>query len=146
MCFVLYVGTASPLPLRPWREEAPALSVKEMSADKQAIKAHFTSNVVQYVGSTSGCGCDFPHVLTDTWRSPMFQLEALPETGGSERSNAKELIKLLRESGEKTIEVYGVWDGDFADASEARESISLSSILNPHFRFKEKGFYMVQVD
>jgi hypothetical protein len=146
MCFVLYVGTASPLPLRPWRQEAPALSVEEMSADKQAIKAHFASNVVQYVGSTSGCGCDFPHVLTDTWRSPMFQLEAFPETDASERSNAQELVTLLRASGEKTIEVYGVWDGDFTEAPEARESIFLSRILDPHFRFKEKGFYTVQVD
>jgi len=143
---VLYVGTASPLPLRPWRQEAPALSVKEMSADKQAIKAHFTSHVVQYVGSTSGCGCDFPHVLTDTWRSPMFQLELLPETDASGHSNAQELVKLLRDSGEKSIEVYGVWDGDFTEAPEARESISLSSIVGPHFRFKEKGFYTVQVD
>jgi len=52
MCFVLYVGTAPPLPLRPWREEAP----------------------------------------------------------------------------------------------EAREGISLSTILDPHFHFKEKGFYTVRVD
>ena len=146
MCFVLYIGTASPLPLRPWRKEAPALSVNKTSANALAIKAHFTSRVVQYVGSTSGCGCDFPHVLTDTWRSPMFQLEAFPETDASEHSNAQELVKLLQASGEKTVEVYGVWDGDFTEAPEARESISLSSILDPHFRFKEKGFYTVQVD
>ncbi len=146
MCFVLYIGTASPLPLRPWRQEAPALSVEEMSANALAIKAHFTSRVVQYVGSTSGCGCDFPHVLTDTWHSPMFQLEILPETNTSENSNAQEFVTLLRASGEKMVEVYGVWDGDFTEAPEVRESISLSSILDPHFRFKEKGFYTVQVD
>jgi hypothetical protein len=146
MCFVLYVGTASPLPLRPWRGEAPALSVKTLSAKEEAIKTHFTKQAVQHVGSTSGCGCDFPHVLTDTWRSPGFELDMLPERGTSEHSNAEELVKLLRESGEKTIEVYGVWDGDFVEAPEVRESISLSSILDPHFRFKEKGFYTVQVD
>jgi hypothetical protein len=81
MCFVLYVGTASPLPLRPWRQEAPALSVKTLSAKEEAIKAHFTKKVVQYVGSTSDCGCDFPHVIIQNWRSPVliwicFQKEA----------------------------------------------------------------------
>ena len=146
MCFVLYVGTASPLPLRPWRQEAPALSVKTLSAKEEAIKAHFTKNIVQHVGSTSGCGCDFPHVIIQNWRSPMFKLEVFPETSTSEHSNAEELVKLLREAGEKTVEVYGVWDGDFTEGPEVRESISLSSILNPHFRFKEKGFYTVQVD
>ena len=136
MCFVLYIGTASPLPLRPWREDAPALSVTELSTNEQKIKAHFTSAVVQYVGSTSGCGCDFPHLIIQNWRSPMFQMENFPETDTSEHSNSQELVKLLREGGEKTVEVYGVWDGDFTEAPEARESISLSSILGPHFRFK----------
>jgi len=32
------------------------------------------------------------------------------------------------------------------EAPEAREGISLSTILDPHFHFKEKGFYTVQVD
>jgi hypothetical protein len=70
----------------------------------------------------------------------------LPERGTSEHSNAEELVTLLRETGEKTVEVYGVWDGDFTEAPEARENIALSSILNPRFHFKEKGFYTVQMD
>jgi hypothetical protein len=52
----------------------------------------------------------------------------------------------LRNSGEKTVELYGMWDGDFAEVPKARESISLQKLLHPDFRFKEQGFYMVNME
>lgn len=145
MCFVLYVGTETPLPLIEWRKEAPDISVEPLPENQAAIKAHFSMPVVQYVGSTSGCGCDFPH-----WE--MIQGQVLPEDfdprdEDEKRSNHKNvaaLVKLLRESGEPAWELYGVWDGDFGESPDAVKSIALGDIEKPHFFFIERVFYRVR--
>ncbi len=36
-----------------------------------------------------------------------------PASEATERMNREALVTLLRESGEKTIELYGIWDGGF---------------------------------
>jgi hypothetical protein len=52
----------------------------------------------------------------------------------------------LRKTGEKTVELYGIWDGDFAEASKAREDVSLLRILDSDFHFKEQSFYRVSME
>jgi hypothetical protein len=68
-----------------------------------------------------------------------------PARDTSDRYNRENLVALLRESGEPTVELYRVWDGnfDFSTPPLIREDISLESILQPRFRFKEQGFYLV---
>jgi hypothetical protein len=51
----------------------------------------------------------------------------------------------LRESGEKAVDLYGIWDGEFEKPVNVREEISLTRILEPDFRFKERGFYTVSL-
>jgi hypothetical protein len=55
------------------------------------------------------------------------------------------LVALLRESGERFVELYGIWAGDFAKPPQVVEEISLERILEADFRFKEQGFYRVSV-
>ena len=62
MCFVLYAGTTKPLARRAWQKEAPDLCVASLTERDAPIKGTPSSPEVQYVGSTSGCGCDFPNV------------------------------------------------------------------------------------
>jgi hypothetical protein len=110
------------------------------------IKQHFSTAEVQYVGSTSGCGCDFPFVNLQKGQWPIFDLGNDAEREVSNRNNREALVDLLRESGEKTIELYGVWDGDFVAAPKAREEVSLERILDSGFHFKEQGFYIVRLE
>lgn len=63
----------------------------------------------------------------------------------TERSNRMALVHLLRMTGETTVELYGVWDGDFSEVPKAKETISLEQILDGNFYFKEQGFYTVDV-
>lgn len=151
MCFVLYAGTSKPLPRNKSRNDAPELSVKELTERESPITAHFSKPQVQYIGSTSGCGCDFPHVMFQNGDWPWFEdeNEADPDrqTKATEQHNREGLVTMLRKTGEASIELYGVWDGnfDFSTPPTAHEEIRLEEVLDPAFRFKEGAFYVVRL-
>ncbi|MGO8788986.1 MAG: hypothetical protein ACLQVL_16595 [Terriglobia bacterium] len=146
MCFALYGGTIKPLPRKAWRSDARDLSVTSLTERENPIRAHFSKPEIQHIGSTSGCGCDFPHVMFQNGAWPWYDDgEADAERDASDRHNREALAALLRASGEQTFELYGVWNGDFdfATPPQEREEISLTTLTGPTFRFKEGGFYVV---
>lgn len=146
MCFVLYVGTQKPLPRKQWDEADPDLSVESLTEHDGSVRSHLSTPEVQYVGSTSGCGCDFPHVTLQDGEWPVFEDDDDdPEWEATVRLNRESLVALFRHSGEKYVELYGIWDGDFEEAPQARESITVEKILDPNFWFKEQGFYQVEI-
>jgi len=148
MCFVLYAGTSKPMLRKEWRNDAPDLPVKALTDRESSITAHFTKPEVQSVGSTSGCGCDFPHVMFQNGEWPWFEGDEDDldrQTKATEQHNREGLVTLLRQTDESSIELYGVWDGnfDFKTPPAAHEEIHLEAILDITFRFKEQGFYTV---
>ena len=68
-----------------------------------------------------------------------------PEWEDTVRRSREDLVALLLNTGEKRVELYGVWDGDFDEEPKAKESIPLEKILDPSFWFKEQGFYVVEI-
>ncbi len=149
MCFVLYVGTNDPLPRKKWQQDAPDLSVESLTERDAPIKAHFQSPEVRYIGSTSGCGCDFPHAMLQNGGWPeiayLEHLERDEQRVANDKRNREALVALLRESREKAVELYGIWDGEFVEAPKSQESIAAEAILDSAFLFKERGFYKVAV-
>jgi hypothetical protein len=146
MCFQLYAATTKPLPRRKWELGSPRLPVRPLNAHDATVKVHFSNPEVQFIGSTSGCGCDFPSVIfqNDGW--PYHEdPEIEPEVAASDRLNCEGLVSLLRSTGDSIVELYGIWDGDFAEAPKAFETIPVEAILNEGFRFKERGFYKVRM-
>jgi hypothetical protein len=149
MCFVLYAGTTKPIPRKEWQKETSDLAVESLKEREGPIRAHFSNPEVQYIGSTSGCGCDFPHVTFQNgeWPTYFLDLEKDANKLASDRLNREALVDLLQKSGETTVELYGIWDGDgnFAERPKAREVISLQRILDSNFYFKEQGLYTVRI-
>jgi hypothetical protein len=97
MCFVLYVGTSHPIPRREWRKDAPDLSMKSLTGRESPIAAHFSKPEVQYVGSTCGCGCDFPHLMFQNGEWPWFDdEEPESEQEASDRVTVPTLSDWLR--------------------------------------------------
>ena len=150
MCFVLYAGTVNPIPRRKWEKDAPGLSIESLTERDAPVKAHFSNPEVQYIGSTSGCGCDFPHAMFQNFSWPEIEylehVEEDPERAATDRQNKEAIVGLLRAFGETVVELYGIWNGDFAKVPEIEESIAVETILDPAFCFKERGFYKVAVD
>lgn len=151
MCFVLYAGTSKPMPRKEWCQDAPDLSVKTLDERESPITAHFGKPEVQCIGSTSDCGCDFPHVMFQNGDWPWWENEDEDEVDRQrkaiEQRNREGLVALLRQSREPNVELYGVWDGnfDFRTPPAVHEEIDVQAILDPAFRFKEGGFYTVIV-
>jgi hypothetical protein len=146
MCFVLYAGTSHAMTQTEWRKDAPDLSVNLLTERENPIAAHFSKPHVQNIGSTSGCGCNFPHVTFQNGGWPSFDdSDPDPEQEASDRYNRERIVTLLRETGEATVELYGVWDGnfDFTMPPKIREQIPVDTILQPDFQFKEGAFYVV---
>jgi hypothetical protein len=145
MCFELYVGTTKAIPRRVWNKDTPDLNVAALTERQAPVVRHFNNPEVQYIGSTSGCGCDFPHLMLQNGDWPILEdSEIDPEQVASDRLNMEGLVHLLQEKGENTVELYGVWNGDFSEP-KAREEISAKEILDPSFHFKEQGFYKVRL-
>jgi hypothetical protein len=149
MCFVLYAGTSNPMSQKEWHDDAPVLSVKLLTERESPIRSHFSKPEVQYIGSTSGCGCDFPSAMFQNGEWPWLDdYEGDAEREASDRYNKETLAALLRDTGEQMVELYGVWDGsfDFATPPRVREEISLKMLVERNFRFKEQGFYVVRLE
>jgi len=107
-----------------------------------AIKVHFKNSEIQCIGSTSGCGCDFPHVLLQNREWPEFKFDDTERVATFDQ-NRKALATLLRNTGEKRIELYGLWWGNFAKKPLAYEDIPFLRILESDSLFKEQVFYRV---
>jgi hypothetical protein len=143
---MLYVGTTKPIPRSGWRKEAPAVYVQSLIDYDETIRAHFSSPEVQQIGSTSGCGCDFPHLIYQNGGCPTYSdAETDAEGLASDRFNRESLAELIRSTGESSVELYGVWAGDFAEEPRIHEEISLANIHRDDFCFKERGFYRVDL-
>jgi hypothetical protein len=146
MCFQLYAATSKPLPRRKWELGSSQLPVKPLAAHDATVKAHFSNPEVQFIGSTSGCGCDFPYVIFQNGGWPYYEdPEDEAEAAASNRLNCEGLVNLLRSTGDSIVELYGIWEGHFGETPKIYETISLETILNPDFRFKEQGFYKVRM-
>ena len=142
------------MPRREFDKDSLDLSVQSLTERDIAIKQKFSAPEVQYVGSTSGCGCDFPHAtLQNGWwpeieyrddTAEKDELEIAREF--SDRQNCQALVALLRTTGEEMVELYGIWDGDLATEPKAQETIYIDELLGAHFRFKEQGFYKIYLE
>lgn len=156
MCFVLYDGTVSALPRAAWNKEAPDLSVESLTERDAAIRQYFSNPEVQYVGSTSGCGCDFPNVMLQNGEWPTVEIEEAKKDEFdkardiSDRRNRELLVSFLRANDKKTVELYGLWLGGKNEATtkspQAFEDIFLDRILESDFRFKEQVLYRVHIE
>jgi hypothetical protein len=118
--------------------------VESLREEHAPVARHFTLPEVQYIGSDTGCGCGFPNrsLIGDQWTGDPESEEADPEA----IANLQALAALLEESGEKKIELYGIWlstKEDFERDAIGEEGISLFTILEPSFQFKERHLYKV---
>jgi hypothetical protein len=126
MCALLFAGTKEPLPRRKSIQQSPDISVQSLGGDEELVNQHFSKPEVQNIGSTSGCGCDFPSAMFQNGGCPEIEYsEKDEEQLESEQFNRKALFGFLRTIKEDFIELYGVWAGTTRSSrTSARKSLS----------------------
>ena len=146
MCFLLYAGTEKPLPRSEWSKDDPHVHVCDLNESDSWTSSVFSKPEIQYIGSTSCCGCAFPSVMHQNgdwpyWLDPIKDAEEI----ASSKRECEELCQLLSQLDEDEIELYGVWAGDEGNDPLVREEITLDDIRRELFRFKEGGLYRVKL-
>lgn len=147
MCFFLFAGTEVPLPRSEWDVHDPHVHACDLRESDSWTRSIFTKNQVQYIGSTSGCGCAFPSVMRSRdgdwpyWLDPIEEADVI----ASDQKECGELCQFLAQLDEDEIELYGIWAGNERNAPLIREEIMLDEIRREGFRFKEGGFYRVKL-
>ena len=130
------------------------MCVESLTERDAAIRRYFSNPEVQYIGSTSGCGCDFPNAMLQNGEWPTVEAEEAAKDEFdkardiSDQHNRDLLVNLLRANGNMTVELCGFWlDGNEATKSpQAFENISLDKILESDFCFKEQVLYRVHLE
>jgi hypothetical protein len=101
MSFVLYAGTTHALLRRKFDKDSADLPVESLTNRDSAIRQHFASPQVQYIGSTSNCGCKFPHAMFQNGGWPEIDYQDPPEDeldlarAASERKNCRARLRQL---------------------------------------------------
>ena len=145
MCMVFYLGSNKQMPLIPYDLEHPAFNSRELDESEMAVRRHFTTAYITYVGSDSGCGCEFRYALKeqDGWTPVVGEEEMQDE---SAQHNQESLFSYIKSHiTEGSVELYACWDGDDDEQAESREVIAIEDILDKDFFFKERGFYSITI-
>jgi len=125
----------------------PHVHVCNLKESESWTRSIFSRPQIQYIGSSSSCGCAFPSVMQDRagdwpyWLDPVSDADVI----AGDKRECEELCQLLSQLDEEEIELYGIWAGNEEKEPLIREEIMLDDVCREYFRFKEGGFYRVKL-
>lgn len=144
MCMMFHIATKTDIPKIEFNKDTPAFNTSDLSEKNKDVLAHFSLPFVTYIGSDESCGCGFRHALRQDgqWIATFDSEDSVDKY-----KNHRQLVNFIKTNlkDQEFFEIYGCWDGDFAEKSEDREEIELDDLLDPEFYFKERGLYIVRM-
>ena len=141
---MFHMATKINVPKIEWNKDLPAFNISDLSEVNKDVLTHFNLPYVSYIGSDESCGCGFKHALMqDGQWFPVID----SENSDDGFKNQKQLFDFIKGNliDQDFIEIYGCWDGDFAEPSQDKQEIELNDLLDPEFYFKERGLYIVKI-
>jgi hypothetical protein len=132
---VVYIAARSPLPLVPWRDDAPAFNVTALSKHEERVRSHFSLPHVCCAGSHTSCGCGF-----NVGRHPDADLKERAATQGSSAM----LARFVRE--QRVEQVYSCWSGDEDEPQEFARRIGPEALVADDFVFRERELLTIDHD
>ena len=144
---MLYLGTNVKVPGIEWNDNQPSFNVAELSEEDSCVSFHFSLPFISYIGSDHGCGCGFKHAIlhNEKWM-PVIEENTIENE--NQNQNQRLLFNYIKNylSDQEFIEIYGCWDGDFAENTKVRMEVQLFELLSTDFYFLERGLYIVQIN
>jgi hypothetical protein len=146
MCYLLYLGADTELPLIPspgfeslresWPHGAPPLIVEPLREEVLAVKRHFPEAHVVYAGSFESCGCGFNRCVVDLGFLNEEEQKEEDELVALSVGSRKALHDYVRDHGVSTL--YGCWAGDEELPSEDEREVPLESLADRTFELPER--------
>jgi hypothetical protein len=128
---VVYVASGSPLPLIPFREDAPAFNITDLTEHEQPARRHLSLPHVRQAGSHTSCGCGF----NEGREHPQVYDDPVAARADSLQSSS-ELVRYIREH--QVEQLYSCWSGDESEPQQSERHILTDALLAPDFFFRER--------
>ncbi len=135
MCLQIYIGSEKQLPTIPWNEEAPGLSILELSDDGylEMVKPILQSNFYYDVGSFMGCTCG---LMYGEWLKDDKNYEQRVQ-------NATDFLNYLRQhSLNNTLKVFGTYWNVFPETYPI-ESFVVDGTIPEEFDLQEEVIFLI---
>jgi hypothetical protein len=110
MCYYLYLGSNSTLPLIEWQEADPAFNVAELQDYDSGVVKQFSKSSIVFLGSHTGCSCGF------LYDGEPFEDENEKIEDADARESVRKLVEYLTvQSANDSLELFVCWNGDQGD-------------------------------
>lgn len=141
MCFVLFAIARQPLPETEWDESDRRVFVKHLDENEQPVRQAFTTDSVQYVGSSQQCGCGFRTKMQ--LEDPYFPDEGEEES--EKQQNHAQLVEAIRPAIDVDGEIvlFGCWWGDWEPKDSQPAKVTLAQFASEGFAFVEGYRYLI---
>ena len=136
---VAYIGSQSPLPLIPFREDAPAFNVTELTEHERPVLQHLALPHVRQAGSHTSCGCGFNEGRE---HPEVYDGPAAERTDALESSSR--LARYVREH--RVEQIYSCWSGDESEARQFERRITPDILTAEDFFFRERELLIIDHD
>lgn len=132
---VAYIASRSQLPLIPWRQDAPAFNVTELTAEEQSVCRHLAFPHVRQAGSHTSCGCGFNEgrEYPDYNNLAAARVDAL--------KSSVQLASYIREH--RVEQIYSCWSGDEGEPKEFERHITPTALVAEDFFFRERELLII---
>ena len=142
MCLILYIGTATEMPLTSTAD----LRVERVDDARQGVKQWFSQPAVRFVGAHTGCSCGFPSVTAE---SPVLYYEGMPlhsDDRHADLRSVRALNELLGQAFARSnrVELYPVADGDESKPPKGVIDWQLTALDPGRLFFNERFMHVVQ--
>jgi hypothetical protein len=133
---VVYIASRSPLPLIPFRENAPAFNVTELTEHERPVLNHLALQHVRQAGSHTSCGCGF----NEGREHPEVHDDPVAERADALESSAR-LARYVREH--RVEQIYSCWSGDEGEPQEFERHTTPNDLVAGDFFFREKELLII---
>jgi hypothetical protein len=133
---VAYIASRSLLPLIPFRENAPAFNVTELTEHERPVLSHLALPHVRQAGSHTSCGCGF----NEGREHPEVHDDPAAERADALESSAR-LARYVRKH--RVEQIYSCWSGDEGEPREFERHITPGDLVNEAFFFRERELLII---
>ncbi len=132
MCYMVYIGSDTPLPTSQWDEKSPEFFLSDCEDSIKEVKKHFSKKYIYYAGAHTNCGCGF------FYNEEYHDQDEIEQ----ERNSVRKLIRMLELALESrpNVELIVAWAGEEDKPPKRKMKMTPGRLLDKNFPLEEGDF------